>query len=86
VTLSQFGGPQTVLQATPSRCVQISEAGYLGRELMRLNNIFVSSYGEYHSSILVSMKKKFLRLCAVCGGLQARVQGRELAALLASAK
>src|SRR5271163_4251783 len=87
-TLSKFGGPQTLPQATPSLCVPTPDSGFWARasEWISADNVLVQrAIRSIKNTSKVKSEKNFLRLREVAHGVRAHVQGREATALFAAA-
>lgn len=87
-TLSKFGGPETLPQATPFLCVQTSDSRFLARMPMHIRaDIFspCKAIRSIENKSRAKSEKGFLRLREVADGVRAYVQGREATALFAAA-
>ena len=86
-TLSKFGGPKTLPQATPSLCVLTSDSSFFARMLLRFEaGIFSASKAirSIKSKFIAKGEKGFLRRREVADGVWAHVQGRQATASFAA--
>src|SRR5579859_2349640 len=86
-TLSKFGGPKTLPQATSSFCVHTIDFQPIAREHLLSCTSRLSAKRKLHSSkkiIIATFETGFLALRVVSEGRWAHVQGREATASFAA--